>query len=343
VNAYLDDEARWQAVLARAPGDFFYAVHSTGVYCLPTCPSRRPRRENVSFFATAGEAEAAGFRPCLRCRPASVSAVASAVARAQHLLDAAERTPTLAELGAAVGLSPYHLQRVFKRATGLSPKAYADLRRSERLKAGLQQGATVTDALYDAGYGSPRALYETAGRSLGMTPGAYRRGGAGEVIRYTLQETPIGPMLMAATAKGLCALRFGEGVEHLAQEFPRAQLVPDPEGMSPWVAAVLAYLEGAPRLDLPTDVAATAFQQRVWTALRAIPYGQTRSYQQVAEMIGDAGAVRAVARACATNPVALVVPCHRVIRKGGDLSGYRWGVERKRALLERESLGGQAE
>jgi AraC family transcriptional regulator, regulatory protein of adaptative response / methylated-DNA-[protein]-cysteine methyltransferase len=337
------DEARWQAVLQRdslADGTFYYGVRSTGIYCRPTCPSRRPKRVNVAFFDTAGAAEQAGFRPCLRCRPTEESAAEQVVAQVQALLETADPVPTLAALGQAVGLSPFHLQRLFRRATGLTPKAYAQLRRSERLKEGLKQGASVTEAMYEAGYGSARALYEKAGGDLGMTPGAYRNGGRGERIAYACRETPVGTMLVAATPRGVCALRFGEPgpmVAELQGEFPRAHLVQDAAAVEPYVAWVLAYLAGKQPAETPQfDVAATAFQQRVWAALRAIPYGQTRSYGEVAAMIGQPSAVRAVARACATNPVALMVPCHRVIRAGGDLSGYRWGVQRKQALLDRE-------
>jgi len=346
-SLFADDDSRWQAVLQRDPladGTFYYGVRSTGVYCRPTCPSRRPKRENVAFFAAIDPAEQAGFRPCLRCRPNEVSTWQRAVAQVQSLLETSEPTASLFELGQAVGLSPHHLQRLFKRATGLSPKAYANMRRSERLKAELKQGGTVTDALYDAGYGSARALYNEANRHLGMTPGTYKNGGQGEVIAYTITDTLVGPLLVAATGKGVCALCFGERaqlMDEVRAEYPRASLVADPQAVEPYVTAVLAHLSGQyPQLDLPLDISATAFQQRVWSALRAIPYGQTRSYREVAAMIGEPSAVRAVARACATNPVALIVPCHRVVRTGGDLSGYRWGVERKQALLDRERVFG---
>ena len=342
-QSFADDATRWQAVLGRDPaadGVFYYGVRSTGVYCRPTCPSRRPRRDNVAFFGTPEAAERAGFRACQRCHPTAVSAQQQAVARVQHLLETVEPTPSLAELGEAVGLSPQHLQRTFKRTTGLSPKEYTDARRAERLKAGLQNGASVTEALYDAGYGSSRAVYDAAGAHLGMTPSAYRRGGRGERVAYALTDSPLGRLLVAATDRGVCAVRFGEDdglVRGLQAEFPQATLVADPAAVEPYSRAVLEHLAGRqPRLDLPLDVQASAFAQRVWAALRAIPYGETRSYREVAQMIGAPNAVRAVARACATNPVAVVVPCHRVVRTGGALSGYRWGVERKRALLDRE-------
>ncbi|MFZ5815256.1 MAG: bifunctional DNA-binding transcriptional regulator/O6-methylguanine-DNA methyltransferase Ada [Bacillota bacterium] len=340
----VSDERRWQAVLGRdaaADGLFYYAVTTTGVYCRPTCPSRRPRRENVRFFETTSQAEQAGFRPCRRCQPQTVSTDQRVVAQVQQILQTAESTPSLAALGKAVGLSPFHLQRLFKRATGLTPKEYAQLHRAERLKAELKQGANVTQALYEAGYGSPRALYEKAARHLGMSPGAYRSGGAGEEIAYATAETPLGRVLVAATPRGVCDLRFGDEdqplVEGLRREFPRAAIRHDPEALAPHLRAVQAHLTGRQtRLDLPLDVKGTAFQQRVWEALRSIPYGEVRSYRELAAMIGEPTAVRAVARACATNPVAVVVPCHRIVRTSGDLAGYRWGVERKRALLEQE-------
>ncbi len=342
---YTDDEARWKAIVDRdvlADSAFYYGVRSTGVYCRPTCPSRRPGRENVVFFDRLEDAERAGFRPCLRCRPDEVTAHQQVVARVQHLLETVEPAPSLAELGRAVGLSPFHLQRIFKRYTGLSPRQYAIVRRAERLKAGLRNGASVTEAMYDAGYGSSRALYDSANEQLGMTPGAYKNGGQGQRIRYALVDTPLGRMLIAATDRGLCALRFGEDsalLQELRAEFPRAPIVRDAQSVEPYVQAVLDYFAGdSPIFDLPLDLRATAFQKRVWEVLRRIPYGQTWTYREVAEMIGQPNAVRAVARACASNPVALVVPCHRVIRKNGALTGYRWGIERKRALLDRERL-----
>jgi AraC family transcriptional regulator of adaptative response/methylated-DNA-[protein]-cysteine methyltransferase len=343
LSAYGDEEAQWEAVLGRAPaadGAFVYAVKTTGIYCRPTCPSRRPGRSSVSFFDSLDLAELAGFRPCRRCRPKEASTQQRVVAQVQHLLDSLETPPSLEQLGQEIGLSPFHLQRLFKRATGLSPRAYAAARRAERLKQELRQGANVTTAMYDAGYSSPRALYETAHKHFGMSPGAYRRGGQGIAIRYAVADTPLGRMLLAATDKGICSLRFGEDeplVAELRTEFPKATLVEDPLHLQTHVMAVCDYLVGRRRhLDLPLDVYATEFQQKVWTALQAIPYGETRSYRHVAELIGNTKAVRAVARACATNPVALVVPCHRVVRTGGDLSGYRWGIDRKRKLLDQE-------
>jgi AraC family transcriptional regulator, regulatory protein of adaptative response / methylated-DNA-[protein]-cysteine methyltransferase len=339
-----DDDGRWNAVLERqetADGLFYYAVRSTGIYCRPSCPSRRPKRENVTFFDSVEAAEEAGFRPCLRCSPQQISGWQRVVAQVEKLLRTAETPPSLAELADAVGLSPYHLQRLFKKATGLSPKQYAAALRAERLKAELKQGAaSVTAALYEAGYGSPRALYEQAQVHLGMTPGAYRRGGDEQRIAYAFVDTAVGRMLVAATSKGVCAVRFGEDAAMLAElraEFPRATLVEDAAATEPYVEAVAGCLAGrAPASGVPLDVRATAFQQKVWAALQSIPAGEVRSYSEVAAMIGAPSAVRAVAKACAANPIALVVPCHRVVRASGELSGYRWGVERKRALLSRE-------
>jgi AraC family transcriptional regulator of adaptative response/methylated-DNA-[protein]-cysteine methyltransferase len=353
-----DDEARWQAVLARDPaadGLFFYGVKSTGVYCRPTCPARRPKRSQVVFFDTAGEAERGGFRPCLRCRPGVApgpSENAAIVALVRQLLDTQDPSPTLAQLGQAAGLSPHYLQRLFKRATGLSPREYAAARRAELLRTGLRRGNTVTAALYEAGYGSVRAAYEKAGEYLGMSPGVYKQGGRGLLVRFTVTDTPLGPMLLAATAGGICALRFADldgpaGADldgpagrlsaQLRAEFPRARLVEDPAGLGEWVDAVLGYLRGERRdLNLPLDIAASTFRLRVWQALRDIPYGSTQSYAAVAKAVGAPGASRAVGQACAANPVALLVPCHRVVLSGGQLGGYRWGLDRKRRLLDEE-------
>lgn len=341
---YTSDDDRWAAVAARdraADGAFCYAVRSTRVYCRPSCPSRRPRRGNVQFFATPAAAEAAGFRACRRCEPASATADERAVARVQRLLEAAERPPTLQALAAAAGYSPAHLQRLFKRATGLSPRQYGAALRVERLKAGLRGGASVTEAMYQAGYGSSRALYESAPGLLGMAPRAYRRGGAGQTIRYACTETPLGWMLLAATGRGLCSVRFGDTEAGLAAglraEFPAADLVPDPEALAPYARSVRALLAGeAPAAPLPIDPVGTAFQQQVWAALRQIPIGQTRTYSQVAAALGRPAAVRAVAQACARNPLAVVTPCHRVVAAGGKLGGYRWGAARKQALLAAE-------
>jgi AraC family transcriptional regulator of adaptative response/methylated-DNA-[protein]-cysteine methyltransferase len=335
---------QWQQVLARdarQDGRFVFAVRTTGVYCRPSCPSRRPRRESVEFFADPRTAERAGYRACLRCNPTEVSAQAQYVTRARQLLDDAEGVVTLAQLSKQVGLSPFHLQRLFKRATGLSPREYQSARRMQQVKAELRKGGDVTTALYEAGFSSPSRLYENARQQLGMTPGTYRRGGAGATITFSIVPTPLGHMLVAATEQGLCAVRFGESATGLEQdlrtEFHAANLHRDDTAMRRYVEPLLASLSGDnTTIDLPLDVRATAFQKKVWESLQQIPRGETRSYSEVAREIGEPDAVRAVARACASNPVALAVPCHRVIRSDGDLAGYRWGVERKKKLLQQE-------
>ena len=338
---------RWQQVMARdarQDGRFVFAVRTTGVYCRPSCPSRRPRRESVEFFSNPNEAERAGYRACLRCKPTEISSQAQYVTRARQLLDDAEGVVTLSELSKRVGLSPFHLQRLFKRATGLSPREYRSARRMQNVKAGLRKGDDVTTALYDAGYGSPSRLYEKAPEQLGMTPGQYRRGGSGASITFAIAPTPLGRMLVAATERGLCAVRFGESAvdleRDLRQEFHAASLQRDDAGMGQYVEPLVAAIRGEnTSIDLPLDVRATAFQMKVWEQLRQIPRGETRSYSEIAREIGEPSAVRAVARACATNPVAVVVPCHRVVRSDGDTSGYRWGIERKKKLLDGERQG----
>ena len=326
---------------ARQDGRFVFAVRTTGIYCRPSCPSRRPRRDSVEFFADSQQAERAGYRACLRCKPTEMSAQVKAVLSARHLLDEAETVTTLAELSKGVGVSPFHLQRLFKRATGLSPREYQSARRMQQVKHGLRKGDDVTTALYDAGFGSPSRLYEKASQQLGMTPGTYRRGGAGMTIQYAIVASRLGRLLVAATQHGLCAVRFGESASdlerELREEFRAAEVHRDDAALQPYLQPLLASLRGeSTTVDLPLDVRATAFQKKVWDALRRIPRGETRSYGQVARAIGDEKAVRAVARACASNPVAIAVPCHRVVRSDGDLAGYRWGVERKKKLLEQE-------
>jgi AraC family transcriptional regulator, regulatory protein of adaptative response / methylated-DNA-[protein]-cysteine methyltransferase len=342
----------WQAVLNRdiqADGIFYYAVHSTKIYCKPSCPSRRPQQKNVTFFETPALAEQAGFRPCKRCHPNEQGV--NVIESIKQLLQE-EPTPTLAELGEKLELSPFHLQRVFKKATGLSPKTYAKTQKLNRLKQHLQQSSTVTQALYDAGFGSSRELYQT--NYLGMTPNTYRKGGMNQTILYTQADTLLGRMLLAATERGVCAIRFGDDETLLAElktEFPKATLLSDTQisdsqipdtpmsdipSLEPYVQAVCKHLEGYKKLELPLDVSGTAFQYKVWQILQKIPYGETWSYSQVANEMGDPKAVRAVASACASNKVALVIPCHRVVRSSGELSGYRWGVERKQKLLEQE-------
>ena len=296
----------------------------------------------MEFFSDPQEAERAGYRACLRCRPTETSSQAQAVMRTRKLLDEAEGVVTLAELSKRVGVSPFHLQRLFKRATGLSPREYQSARRMQQVKHGLRKGDDVTTALYDAGFGSPSRLYEKSQQQLGMTPGAYRRGGAGMTIQYAIVPSPLGRMLVAATPRGLSAVCFGDTATEMEQElraeFHAATLVRDEEALQPYVKPLLANLRGERvTIELPLDVRATAFQMKVWEKLREIPVGETRSYSEVAQAIGDPKAVRAVARACASNPVALAVPCHRVVRSDGKLGGYRWGLQRKKKLLKLEA------
>jgi len=342
-QSFATDDARWRAVEIRDPaadGQFFYAVRTTGIFCRPICPSRRPNRENAAFYESSAEARREGFVPCKRCRPTEVSSRQRVVAQVQEILECEESEPTLAELGTRVGLSPSHLQRVFKRATGLSPKQYAMARREERLAAALREGQQVTHAMYDAGYGSSQAMYSGSAERLGMAPRSLARGGEGERIAWGVFETTQGDMLVAATRRGLVAVGFGdaEALEAgVRGDFPRATLEHDPAAVESLRRDLCRFLEHRARsLDLPLDVHPSEFQRVVWEALRRIPFGETRSYGEVAEMIGRPGAARAVARACATNPVALAIPCHRVVRGSGELGGYRWGEGRKAALLEGE-------
>lgn len=342
------DEARWAAVQRRdrdADGQFYYSVRSTGVYCRPSCPSRGALRANVAFHASCTDAEAAGFRACLRCRPSEPSLAqrqAAAVAQACRLIDAAEETPDLDSLAQAVGMSRFHFHRIFKAHTGVTPKAYASARRAARLQQGLGAAPSVTEALYEAGFGSSGRFYDASGSLLGMTPGRYRAGGQGETIRFAVAQCSLGAILVASTERGICAILIGDEPEPLVRDlearFPRAELRGAEADFERTVAQVIGFVE-APRLglDLPLDVRGTAFQRRVWEALRAIPAGATVSYSELAERLGMPTAARAVAGACAANPVAVAIPCHRVVRTDGALSGYRWGIERKRTLLDREA------
>jgi AraC family transcriptional regulator of adaptative response/methylated-DNA-[protein]-cysteine methyltransferase len=338
----------WEAICrrdAKYDGQFVYAVKTTGIYCRPTCPSRRPRRESVRFFESPNEAEKGGYRPCRRCQPEKRTPDEPNLALVQgicrYLAEPRDRIPTLGDLAREFSLSPYHLQRTFKRIVGVTPRQYAEVQRLERFKAGLKEGASVTEALYGAGYASNSSAYTQAARQFGMSPAAYKRGGVTD-IKYAVTESPLGWLLVAETAKGICAVRLGDSPAaleaELAREFPAAAITRDDIGLGLPLAALLGYLRGAePHLDLPLDVRATAFQQQVWRALQAIPFGSTMSYGQVAATIGRPAATRAVARACAGNPVALVIPCHRVIREDGNLGGYRWGLERKERLLAQEA------
>ena len=344
----VEEGARWRAVSARDrswDGRFVFAVRTTGVYCCPSCPARRPRRRNVSFFTGPGAAEAAGFRACLRCRPRETGAADSrsaVVAAACRLLAEDRDQPwRLGALAKEVGVSPRHLLRTFKDALGVTPRQYADARRMAAFKGRLRGGDSVTGAMYDVGFGSSSRLYEDVQGRLGMTPATYRRGGRGMSIGYTVTDSPLGRLLVAATDRGVAAVSLGDSETALEaglrKEYPQAEIHRDDAGLQRWVALVLDELAGAKRRpDLPLDVQATAFQHRVWQELRAIPRGQTRSYAEVARRIGQPTAARAVARACASNRVALLVPCHRVVATGGGVGGYRWGAQRKQALLERE-------
>jgi AraC family transcriptional regulator of adaptative response/methylated-DNA-[protein]-cysteine methyltransferase len=336
--------ARWRAVEGRdraADGSFVFAVTTTGVYCRPSCPARRPRPQNVRFFDDGTAARAAGFRACLRCEPDRLPLIEQAVVRVRERLDAAEgEAVPLAELARITGLSPFHLQREFKRRIGMTPKQYALARRAERLKLEMKSSKSVLDAGFGAGYGSSSRLYAESSRRLGMTPGRFKDGGRGVEIRFAVAATAVGSALVAATDRGLCAVRLGADPAKLEaglrRDFPNATVVADRRRLRPFLDAVKGRLERASEAELPTDLDGTAFQARVWEELRRIPSGETRSYAEIARAIGRPSAARAVARACATNPVALVVPCHRVVGSDGSLTGYRWGVSRKKALLELE-------
>ncbi|MBP5998407.1 MAG: bifunctional DNA-binding transcriptional regulator/O6-methylguanine-DNA methyltransferase Ada [Azonexus sp.] len=343
-------DPRWAAVVARDPaadGQFFYSVGTTGVYCRPSCAARTPHPENVTFHATAAAAERAGFRPCRRCRPDQpplAERQAVLVADLCRLIENAERAPSLQELANHAGLSTYHLHRVFKSVTGLTPAGYASARRAGRVRAELARSTTVTEAIYGAGYNTGSRFYAQANRLLGMTPSRFRSGGAGMAIRFAIGECSLGAILVAASERGVCAILLSDDPEALARDlqdrFPRAELIGGDAGFERLVAQVVGFVEMPKRgLDLPLDVRGTAFQQRVWAALQEIPAGTTASYSEIARRIGAPQAVRAVAGACAANALAVAIPCHRVVRSDGGLSGYRWGVERKRALLEREARG----
>jgi len=356
----LDQDRVREAIASRDrrfDGEFVFAVRTTGVYCRPSCPAKRPKPRNIVVYASNAEARDAGYRPCRRCRPEDPVRPDEALAgRARRLIDEAEEdAPTLARLAAGIGISAGHLQRVFKRVFGVTPREYAAAARLQRLKAGLHDGADVASALYEAGYGSSSRVYEKADRLLGMTPGAYRRGGAGLRVRYAISDSPLGKLLVAATDRGVCFVAMAdsdaEAEAALRRELPNAELRragPEIEG---FIAAFLAYLEGEAREPrVPLDLRGTGFQLLVWKALRSLPYGATTSYKSLAAGIGRPEAVRAVARACATNPVPLAVPCHRVLASDGGLAGYRWQPGRKRALLALEraavrrderSLGGR--
>jgi len=343
-----DHDTFWDAVLARDSrfdGRFVFAVHSTKIFCRPSCPARRPRRDRVAFFPLPEAAAQAGFRACKRCLPQQASVVDPQVGMVQRVCRLLERNPdetlSLENLGNDVGLSPFHVQRTFKNLMGITPREYAEAIRTDRFKSRVRGGASVTNSMYDAGYGSSSRLYERANSELGMTPATYSRGGKEVVIDYATTKSPLGYLLVAATNKGLCAVRLGNTIgaleDDLKNEYSAAEIRKSAGALDNALQQIVEHLEGKqPKLSLPLDIRATAFQRQVWQALQSIPYGSTRSYSEVAKAIGQPKAVRAVARACATNPVALVIPCHRVIRGNESLGGYRWGIERKKKLLEKE-------
>jgi AraC family transcriptional regulator of adaptative response/methylated-DNA-[protein]-cysteine methyltransferase len=336
---------RWQLVLDRNPladGQFVYGVRSTGIYCRPTCPSRRPRADQVEFFETPQQAEGAGYRSCLRCKPQGAPPRAEIVAAASDYLRAnTDRTVTLTEVAQQVNLSAFHLQRIFKQQTGVSPREYHASLRTNKVRSSLRTSSSVTDSVYEAGFSSSSRFYESAGRDLGMPPTAWRKGGQGVTVRFTVFPSPLGVIVLAATHRGVCFLAIGDQElalkEMLRLELPAAELVRDDEGLAAHRDVLSNYLLGSvPHPDLPLDVRATAFQALVWKILRSIAPGQTRTYSDIALELGDVNLTRAVARACATNPVSLVIPCHRVVGKSGKPSGYRWGLDRKEKLLTHE-------
>lgn len=341
----MENEIFWQAVKnndARFNGAFVYAVNSTKIYCKPSCSSRLPKRDNVEFFYSTQKAEEKGFRSCLRCQPKTeqVNPQIEIVIRACELLETEEQL-SLEELSAKLNLSAAHLQKLFKEIIGVSPKKYAEMKRLKKFKDEIKKGNDVTGAMYESGFGSSRGLYENVSEKLGMTPKTYARGGENMKIDYAITDCDLGKLLVARTEKGICAVTFGDDettiLEKLEKEYPKAEIRENDKTLKEFVIAILANLEGTNKtLDLPIDLQATAFQMRVWKILRKIPFGETISYKQVAERLGDTKAIRAVAGACAKNRVALVIPCHRVVGSDGSLSGYRWGVTRKKMLLNKE-------
>lgn len=342
----MNTEIYWQAVKnndARFNGVFFTGVKSTKIYCKPSCPAKLPKRENVKFFKSIGTAEAEGFRACLRCRPHAENAdpQTALVVKACEILER-EDALTLENLGKELNVNPNHLQKIFKEIIGVSPKKYSEIKRLEKFKTELNNGKEVVDAMFEAGYGSSSRLYENVSEKLGMTPAVYKKGGKDMKINWTIAKCELGKMLVAKTEKGICSVTFGDTENNLTQllekEFPNAEIRRNDKDLKNFVVAILANLQGTNKtLDLPLDLQATAFQMKVWEALRKIPYGKTVSYQDIAERLGNKKAVRAVARACASNRVAVVIPCHRVIKSDGSLSGYRWGIERKKKILENEN------
>lgn len=340
-------DLRWQAIVSRdklADADFVYAVKTTGIYCAPSCPSRLPNRENVEYFSDAGQAERQGYRPCKRCRQGRISLAqqhGALVEQACRLLEESEKTPPLEQLAQHVGLSAYHFHRIFKSFTGVTPRAYAVAKRQQRIRDKLAASSSITSAILEAGYASSGNFYASSPASLGMTPKAYRAGGRDIAVWFAVGVCSLGDILVAESARGVCAILLGDNpqtlIENLQDNFPHAQLLGNDEDFEKRVATIVGFVDQpGGHLALPLDIRGTAFQQRVWHALRAIPVGETLSYSCVAEKIGSPKSVRAVARACAANLLAVAIPCHRVVKNSGAISGYRWGVERKRALLEKE-------
>ena len=345
----LSDEEKWKAVLSRNEsfdGVFVFAVRSTGIYCRPSCPARRPRKEHVAFFPGSIEAEQSGFRPCHRCQPreAGLSPKAKLIDQVCKYVEAnLQQSLTLAILSRQVGLSPYHFQRTFKRVLGISPRQYVEARRLAKMKRFLRSGETVNNSLYNAGFSSRSRVYENVPGGFGVNPGEFRRGGEGLQIRYGIIDSPLGRLLVAATERGVCGVCIGDSdsfVERsLSEDYPSAILYRSDQGMKEWTGAFAKYFDGQHMtLDLPLDVKATAFQSRVWKIIQSIPFGKTTTYSHIAKELGEPEASRAVAKACATNPVALIIPCHRVIGKDGSLRGYRWGKKRKQTLLKFEQM-----
>ena len=348
-DRFATDDAKWQAVVEKDPGadgQFYYSVKTTGVYCQPSCSARPALRKNVAFHATPGDAERAGFRACKRCLPKGPKLAdyhTAAVTKACRLIETADEEPSLGVLAKAVGMSAFHFHRVFKALSGVTPKDYAATHRSRRMREELSRSNTITEAIYEAGFNSNGRFYAHSSRTLGMTPANFRKGGAGTTIRFAVGECSLGSVLVAASDKGVCAISLGDDpdalVRDLQDQFPKAHLIGGDKTFERVVSRVVGFIE-APKtgLGLPLDVRGTAFQHKVWRALREIPAGSTVSYTEIAERIGAPKAVRAVARACASNHLAVAIPCHRVLRHDGNLSGYRWGVQRKNALLEREGV-----
>lgn len=347
-TARADEDRRWQSILKRdkkADGSFFYSVKTTGVYCRPSCAARLARPENVSFHKTSEDAREAGFRPCKRCKPDDVSLSErhkETIAAVCRLIESSDEEPTLQELADSAAMSTYHFHRLFKSITGLTPKGYAQAHRAKRMRKELERGSSVTDAIFESGFNSSSRFYEKTNGVLGMTPTDFRKGGAKVEIRFAVAECSLGSILVAQSDRGICAILLGDDPDELARDmqnrFPNADFKGGDKEFEKLVANVISFVETPGiGLDLPLDVRGTAFQQRVWQALRKVPAGKTISYSELAEQIGSPKAVRAVAGACAANKLAVAIPCHRVVRNDGDISGYRWGVERKRTLLKREA------